>query len=58
MKILAVECDDGRFFIKEETSNTWNHNLRGLLVNGKQLEDSFCENWYIVKGRAYYITYI
>ena len=50
LKIVAVECDDGRIFISENPHN-YNTGFQYLFFNGKHSEESFCERWFIIKEK-------
>jgi len=51
MKILAIECDDGKFFISEQETNNYNSNIQNYYFDGSKPEKSFCDNWYVVKSK-------
>lgn len=51
MKIIAIECDDGRFFISGEDKYRSYSELGCLFMNGLQPEESFCKDWFIIKSK-------
>ncbi len=53
MKIIAIECNDGRFFITDNLENKsyFSSMLNKLFFDGKNPEPSFCKDWYIISAK-------
>ena len=51
MRIKAIKCDNGKFFIIDASESMHESDFLKLQINGKHPEKSFCDDWFIVNSK-------